>query len=127
MNLNNQNDSILGLEIIADLKDCNKKTLLELKSLEFISQLSVLVKNCGLTEVGKAVNDFDLGFTCIMALAESHIAIHTWPEEQYVSLNVHVCNYSQDNSEKARYIFSGLKDIFQPKTLSYQEIIRKFN
>jgi spermidine synthase len=33
-------------------------------------------------------------------LAESHLALHTWPERAGVTLDVYVCNFSTDNSAR---------------------------
>ena len=33
-------------------------------------------------------------------LAESHLAIHTWPERRGVTLDVYVCNFTADNTGK---------------------------
>ena len=46
-----------------------------------------------------------------MVLAESHLAIHTWPERQGLTLDVYVCNYSADNSAKARRLFDQLVEL----------------
>jgi S-adenosylmethionine/arginine decarboxylase-like enzyme len=34
-------------------------------------------------------------------LAESHLAIHTWPEIGKTTLDIYVCNYSKDNTDSA--------------------------
>ena len=38
----------------------------------------------------------------MIVLAESHMSLHTWPEKKYVTLDVYVCSYTQDNREKAK-------------------------
>jgi S-adenosylmethionine/arginine decarboxylase-like enzyme len=50
----------------------------------------------------------------VIALAESHISIHTWPEKEYVSLDIFVCNFYEDNSLKAKKIYKNLIDFFKP-------------
>ena len=57
-------------------------------------------------------------------LAESHLAIHTWPERQGLTLDVYVCNYSADNSAKARKLFDQLVDYFQPTEAARHEVDR---
>ncbi|HVJ22545.1 MAG TPA: polyamine aminopropyltransferase, partial [Burkholderiales bacterium] len=64
------------------------------------------------------------GFTGCVVLAESHIAIHTWPERQGLTLDVYVCNYSADNSGKARKLFDQLVDHFQPTEAARHEVDR---
>jgi spermidine synthase len=50
-----------------------------------------------------------------VVLAESHLAIHTWPELESVTLDVYVCNYTQDNTAKARQVVQDLKELFAPE------------
>jgi spermidine synthase len=57
-------------------------------------------------------------------LAESHLAIHTWPERQGLTLDVYVCNYSADNSAKARKLFDTIVGHFQPTEVCRQDIDR---
>ena len=57
-------------------------------------------------------------------LAESHASIHTWPERQFVTLDVFVCNMNCDNRAKARQLFSGLVALFQPKDERFYEMER---
>jgi spermidine synthase len=54
------------------------------------------------------------GFTGTVVLAESHLAIHTWPERSGLTLDVYVCNYSADNSDKARKLFDAVVAWFDP-------------
>jgi S-adenosylmethionine decarboxylase len=55
------------------------------------------------------------GVTGVIVLAESHLAIHTWPEKMSVSLDVYVCNYGSDNRDKARRLFDALLYTFAPR------------
>jgi spermidine synthase len=55
------------------------------------------------------------GVTGTVLLAESHLAIHTWPETGSVTIDVYVCNFSADNSGKARRLMEGVIDALRPK------------
>ena len=56
----------------------------------------------GLTVVGDCFYQFEpQGVTGTVLLAESHIAIHTWPEAGFVTVDVYVCNLQTDNTAKA--------------------------
>lgn len=48
---------------------------------------------CGATVLNVMLHSFgeDSGVTGVAMLAESHISIHTWPELDYVALDVFVC------------------------------------
>ncbi len=56
-------------------------------------------------------------FTTVILLAESHVTIHTWPEERYVSIDIFVCNMSRDFSKDAEEIGNSIVHIFSPENL----------
>ena len=64
------------------------------------------------------------GVTGTVLLAESHLAIHTWPETGSVTIDVYVCNFSADNSGKARRLMEGVIDAFVPKKVLRQQLMR---
>ncbi|MEG0820881.1 MAG: polyamine aminopropyltransferase [Burkholderiaceae bacterium] len=64
------------------------------------------------------------GITGTLLLAESHLAIHTWPERRGVTLDVYVCNFTDDNSPKAQQLFDRLMTAFRPKSQVVNRITR---
>ncbi len=56
--------------------------------------------------------DNNTGVTGVVLLAESHLAIHTWPELAAVTLDVYVCNLGQDNSARAEALMARLQQAF---------------
>ena len=54
------------------------------------------------------------GVTGVVLLAESHLAVHTWPELQAVTLDVYVCNFGADNTHKAHALIDTLLAAFKP-------------
>src|SRR5437879_13666287 len=55
----------------------------------------------GMTIVGNSFFQFEpQGVTGTVLLAESHLAIHTWPEHGFVTIDVYVCNYTTDNTAR---------------------------
>ena len=69
----------------------------------------------GLNIVGDVFHQFEpQGITGTVLLAESHLAIHTWPEERFVTVDVYVCNYMEDNTQKALKLYAALKAHFRP-------------
>ena len=101
-----------GLHLIADLHDCRcaPGLLLDAPGLE-----TFCVAACtrhGLTVVGRLFHPFrdtagnPAGVTGTVVLAESHLAVHTWPEVAGVTLDVYVCNFSGDNSARAQALFA---------------------
>ncbi len=79
----------------------------------------------GLTVLGELFHSFDGGgVTGAVVLAESHLAIHTWPELNSVTLDVYVCNYTQDNSLRARQVVDGLIGLFDPEDFVRHDVPR---
>ncbi len=114
----------IGIQIIGDLKSCDKSILKKLKQDVFREYLNAVITKHQLTCVGYTGHDFDIGFTAVAALAESHIAVHTWPDEGYVSIDIHVCNYSKDHSDTAQNIFGELCAYFCSQDAQMQIVHR---
>ncbi|MGE5171523.1 MAG: adenosylmethionine decarboxylase [Rudaea sp.] len=84
-----------------------------------------VVAEAGLTIVGDRFFQFEPhGVTGTVLLAESHLAIHTWPEAGFVTLDVYVCNYTTDNTSKAERVFEALEAVFKPQRARFQAIHR---
>lgn len=119
-----------GLHLIADLHDCRCPPgfLLDATGLE-----AYCVEACqrhGLTVVGRLFHQFRnadqalAGVTGTVVLAESHLAVHTWPEIAGVTLDVYVCNFSADNSDQARALFAEAIATFAPRQVEKKEVAR---
>ena len=55
-----------------------------------------------------------VGITGVVLLAESHLAVHTWPEMASVTLDVYVCNLGTDNTARAHALMAALVAAFEP-------------
>jgi S-adenosylmethionine decarboxylase proenzyme len=83
------------------------------------------VIDAGLTIVGDAFYQFEpQGVTGTVLLAESHLAIHTWPEFGFVTVDVYVCNLATDNGGKAQRLFDTLRAALKPQRTKFQAIHR---
>lgn len=118
-----------GLHLIAELHDCRcQRSLLE--SVAALRELCLAVCAVpGLTPVGQVFHQFGsdthpAGATGAVILAESHLAVHTWPELNAVTLDLYVCNFSQDNSHAARSACDQLIAAFAPTRVERREIER---
>jgi S-adenosylmethionine decarboxylase len=105
-----------GLHLIGDLYGCrcDYRHMIDRESIEKLCLR--LVEEAGLTSVGSLFHGFgdNGGVTGMVVLAESHLSLHTWPEECYVTVDVYVCNYTTDNRAKARRLFDALVAAFKP-------------
>lgn len=114
-----------GLHLIGDLSSCRCDPKILLDGARFGEQCLQMVRDAGLTIMDSTFRQFEgSGFTGTVVLAESHLAIHTWPERQGLTLDIYVCNYSGDNSDKARTLFRAMIDHFQPSEVASHEIER---
>lgn len=59
------------------------------------------------------------GVTGAALLAESHISVHTWPENSYAAFDIFMCGNAQP--EKAVAL---LKEVFSPTKTEIKEILR---
>jgi S-adenosylmethionine decarboxylase proenzyme len=119
-----------GLHIIADLYNCQKGDFLV--SSAKLRELCVnACKDGGLTVLGDHFIQFDGadgtqqgGSTGAVVLAESHLAIHTWPERDGATLDVYVCNYTSDNTGKAEAVYKTLIKALKPADVLVERIQR---
>jgi S-adenosylmethionine decarboxylase proenzyme len=96
-----------GLHIIADLYGCSEHELLT-SALSLKKHCIACCEGADLRVLGDHFYQFNGlddtqagGTTGAVVLAESHLAIHTWPEQGQATLDVYVCNVTADNSAKA--------------------------
>lgn len=119
-----------GLHLIADLYQCacNSKFLLDRDVLE--SKCVQFCQDAGLTPLGAYFYQFThdsgelAGVTGTVVLAESHVAIHTWPETGAVTLDIYVCNFSRDNSDRARAVYDKLVNMLKPGEIQDKAVMR---
>jgi S-adenosylmethionine decarboxylase len=104
-----------GTHLLCEWYECDfsKPALRNAAALRLLCRRATL--ESGLTIVGDVFHQFvPQGVTGTVLLAESHLAIHTWPEEKFVTVDVYVCNYMQDNTKKAIRLYETLKSHFKP-------------
>jgi S-adenosylmethionine decarboxylase len=109
----------LGTHLLLELRDCNPKTL---SNLEFVQET---LKNAALeakaTIVEVAFHEFSpFGISGMVVIAESHLAIHTWPEYGYAAVDVFTCGDLIDPRVAAKFLI----EKFQCKDPSIIEMKR---
>ena len=119
-----------GLHIIADLYNCPGSEYLT--SADALRRLCVKAcETAGLSVLGEHFYQFDSfdqiqagGATGAVVLAESHLAIHTWPERDGATLDIYVCNVTGDNSPRAENLYASLLAAFQPADVLVKRVWR---
>lgn len=109
-----------GLHLTADLHACRcaPRWLQDAPALGQACRDAVVA--AGLQPVGELVHAFPDtaqgpgGVTATVLLAESHLCVHTWPEQQAVTLDVYVCNFGGNHGPKAHALMDALLALFAP-------------
>ncbi|MAF51877.1 MAG: adenosylmethionine decarboxylase [SAR202 cluster bacterium] len=97
----------LGRHLLLELKECNRELL---DDLDFVRQAMLSAANeAGATVVGESFHKFNpVGVTGIVAIAESHLCIHTWPEYGYAAADVFTCGEEFDPRKAADILIGKL-------------------
>jgi S-adenosylmethionine decarboxylase len=121
---------VKGLHIIADLYGCRNREMLA-SSAKLREVCVAACKDVGLTVLGDHFYQFaglDAtqvgGATGAVVFAESHLAVHTWPERDGATLDVYVCNVTCDNSDKAEKLYETLVGHLRPDDVLVERIWR---
>ena len=74
------------------------------------------------------------GVTVIALLAESHLSIHTWPEEQYSAVDIFTCGKNMKPDKACKYLIDSLiaeehllRVITRNAPLEVHDSLRKIN
>lgn len=124
--------ALAGHHLTADLSGC-EATHAWMQNAEALRETCLAhVTAVGLTAVADRFHAFPprqpgepAGVTGVVLLAESHLAVHTWPEQGVVTLDVFVCNLLGDNRERAQALLEALIEGFQPRGVSRQAVRRE--
>lgn len=114
-----------GLHILADLLGCPADTAWMRDATALATLCREACAAAGLTPVAEAFHQFPgAGATGAIVLAESHLAVHTWPELGTVTLDLYVCNFSQDNRARAEAAYAALLAAFAPDKVARRDVQR---
>jgi S-adenosylmethionine decarboxylase len=115
-----------GLHLTADLTDCQCDIAWLTDAARLAAACVQAVQTAGLQAVAQLAHTFPAtydgpggetspgGVTATVLLAESHLCVHTWPEQRGVTLDVYVCNFGGDHSPKAHALMDALLALFEP-------------
>jgi len=112
----------VGKHIILDLYDVNNEILQSINTTtlyifnDFIdhilktANIHLLSKNIHFFEFNHENKKIDGAFTALYLLSESHLSIHTWPEKNYIAIDIFTCGNCN-----VEYIAQRFIDYFEPK------------
>jgi len=90
------------------LQQCNPQILNDLERLRHT--LLAAAREVGATIIGETFHQFNPhGVTGVVAIAESHLCIHTWPEYGYAAVDIFTCGSSVDPHKAVELLVQGLE------------------
>ncbi|TRZ97524.1 MAG: adenosylmethionine decarboxylase [Nitrospiraceae bacterium] len=109
----------LGRHLVLELNGCNPKLLGDVKRVEDIMVAAAKIAKA--TIVGVHFHQFSpFGVSGVVVIAESHVAIHTWPEHAYAAVDIFTCGETLNSELAAQY----LVEKFQSRQPSLMELKR---
>lgn len=119
-----------GLHLTADLSHCRCDAAWLTDAERLLAWCARAVAAAGLQPVNQLAHSFPAtrqgpgGVTATVLLAESHLCVHTWPEQTAVTVDVYVCNFGADHSHKAHHLMDALVGLFAPEQAHRQALQR---
>ena len=109
----------LGRHVLLELRDCNAGKLDDRPFLR--DTMLHAAEETGATIIGEIFHQFaPQGVTGVVAIAESHLCIHTWPEHRYAAVDIFTCGVNFDPTEAAWLIVGQLES----RDPEFKEVIR---
>jgi S-adenosylmethionine decarboxylase len=101
-----------GKHMICDIKNIKNQDLLNSPQ-KLINLLDQICDTYNYTILQKTQHEFQpQGFTTLYLLSESHISIHTFPENNYAAIDIYTCRQYESNKvylEIYKYIIQEFK------------------
>lgn len=98
----------LGRQLMADFYACPAELLASPERIEAVMRGAA--EACGATIVESVFHHFNPhGVSGAVIIAESHLAIHTWPEYGYAAVDVFTCGTQVQPAEAVAYLAEHLQ------------------
>lgn len=119
LTIEKRNTIYLGKHILAEFYNCDSNVLNNANLIE--EYMTGAAIECGATVVEKKFHMFSpYGVSGVVIIAESHLAVHTWPEYGYAAADFFTCGDSCDPLLAYEY----LKKKFNTVSASFTELKR---
>lgn len=100
----------LGRQILVEFYDCDEKTLNDVSQIE--TMMLEGTRASGASIVSHKFHQFSPhGVSGMVVIAESHVAIHTWPEYAYAAVDIFTCGEMIDPWVIQDYLKSGFSSM----------------
>jgi len=108
-----ENPPVIGKHVYGELYFDKPTKLIDLELMKNIVIEAAKVGNMHIVNLSpfrfEGSNGADGGVSVTAIILESHIAIHTWPEENYATVDIYSCGASSDPYKAFDYIVDELK------------------
>ena len=126
--IENPHPQVIGKHVYGELYFNEPSKLTDLELMKKIVIEAAKVGNMHIVNISpfrfEGSNGADGGVSVIAIILESHIAIHTWPEENYATVDIYSCGASSDPHKAFAYIVNELKPIAYTK--NYADRSKKY-
>ncbi|NME66716.1 adenosylmethionine decarboxylase [Flammeovirga aprica] len=97
----------LGKQLLGELYACNHEALNSPEAMKEIMEKAALAANA--TIVQSVFHHFSpYGVSGVVVIQESHFAVHTWPEHQFVSVDFYTCGETAFPEKAMQYLIEVL-------------------
>ncbi len=105
-------------QLVVDLYGCEA----DLNDEDFLlAALESAAVEVGATVVKRIAQRFSpQGISAILLLAETHLSIHTWPENGYAAVDIFICGEGKD----PHAAWGTIRKVLKPKSFKVKEIVR---
>jgi len=109
----------LGYHLLIEFYGCGHDILNDVGKIKSLMDEAALVSGASIVE--SVFHRFSPhGVSGVVVIAESHLAIHTWPEHGYASVDLFTCGEEVDPWKAYEFLKKGLA----PQSTSTKEILR---
>jgi len=113
----------MGIHVIAEFLGVKSEKISRVEKTREI--LDRVIAKSGLHAISSSFHQFEpYGVSAVYLLSESHLSVHTWPEHEYVALDMALDIFTCGADEPALKAFELLVEEFQPKIVE-KKIIRR--
>ncbi|MCL5017320.1 MAG: S-adenosylmethionine decarboxylase [Patescibacteria group bacterium] len=116
-----------SIQILADLSGCEASSAYFLNLASLKRRAGDIIRSAGFKIVRSCGHKFgDGGVSLLFIVSESHVAIHTWPEDKALNIDIFFCDYTKNNLKKSERAFRSFRDLYKPKKISRKNIKRSY-
>lgn len=109
----------LGRHLIMELYDCDRQVLNDIDRIDqIVLEAARTARATVVSQVGHQFSPH--GVSAIVAIGESHLAVHTWPEHGYCAADIFTCGDHTDNDAA----FQALRQAFGARRCAAYEVTR---